>query len=58
MKIVSTPYTLYNRDIRDPLIRELYEEYKMIEVPVKRMINCDAKGRMGREVIVTNEVRV
>ena len=24
MKIVSTPYTLYNRDIRDPLIRELY----------------------------------
>lgn len=24
MKIVSTPYTLYNREIRDPLIRELY----------------------------------
>ena len=24
MKIVSTPYTLYNRDVRDPLIRELY----------------------------------
>ena len=41
-----------------PLIRELYEEYKMIEVPVKRMINCDAKGRTGREVIVTNEVRI
>lgn len=24
MKIVSTPYTLYNREVRDPLIRELY----------------------------------
>ncbi len=24
MNIVSTPYTLYNREVRDPLIRELY----------------------------------
>ena len=36
------------------LIRELYAEYKIDVVPVKRMINSDAKKRIGEEVIITN----
>lgn len=37
-----------------PFIRELYDGYKIEEVKVRRMINRDANGRTGVEVIVTN----
>ena len=37
MKIVSTPYTLYNREIRDPLIRELYNpKVKIVFITIYR----------------------
>jgi DNA adenine methylase len=36
------------------LIRELYKDYIIDVVPVKRFINSDAKNRVGEEVIVTN----
>lgn len=35
-------------------IRELYANYKIETVEVKRMINCDGKKRSGTEIIVTN----
>lgn len=35
-------------------IRELYSEFKTEVVSVKRMINSDAKNRVGQEVIITN----
>lgn len=37
-----------------PLIRELYQDFHMEVVSVKRMINCDASKRTGEEVIITN----
>lgn len=36
------------------LINELYEEYNIKVVQVKRMINADANKRTGEEVIITN----
>lgn len=35
-------------------IKELYKEYHIKEIPVKRMINCDGQNRVGKEVIITN----
>lgn len=36
------------------LMRELYKDYYIDEISVKRLINRDAMGRMGKEVIVRN----
>ncbi len=36
------------------LMRELYKDYYIDEISVKRLINRDAMGRMGEEVIVRN----
>lgn len=36
------------------LINELYKDYTIEVIPVKRMINSDAKNRTGEEVIITN----
>lgn len=36
------------------LIRDLYKDFKIEEVNVKRLVNSDAKKRMGKEVIITN----
>lgn len=36
------------------LINELYKDYNIEVVQVKRMINSDAKNRVGEEVIITN----
>lgn len=35
-------------------IRELYRDFTIEEVNVKRMINSDSKNRVGKEVIITN----
>lgn len=35
-------------------IRDLYKDFHVKEVNVKRMINSDAKNRVGEEVIITN----
>ena len=35
-------------------IRELYQDFTIEEVDVKRMINSDSKNRVGKEVIITN----
>ena len=43
---------LTNHDTR--LIRELYRDYKIDVVSVRRAINSDASKRRGTEVIVTN----
>jgi DNA adenine methylase len=37
-----------------PLIRELYKDFNIDIVQVKRMINSDASNRVGEEVIITN----
>ncbi len=36
------------------LINELYKDYNIEVIQVKRMINSDAKNRVGEEVIITN----
>lgn len=36
------------------LINQLYADYKREVVDVKRMINSNAKNRVGREIIITN----
>ncbi len=36
------------------LIRELYKDFTIEVVDVKRMINSDSKNREGKEIIVTN----
>ncbi|MBK5127721.1 Dam family site-specific DNA-(adenine-N6)-methyltransferase [Streptococcus parasanguinis] len=36
------------------LIRELYQDFTIEEVNVKRLINSDSKNRVGKEIIVTN----
>ena len=43
---------LSNNDI--PLVRELYEGYKIQSFAVKRMINRNANKRTGKEVLITN----
>jgi DNA adenine methylase len=35
-------------------IRNLYSSFKITQVPVKRLVNCDADNRVGSEVIITN----
>lgn len=35
-------------------IKKLYCEFNIKTVDVKRMINCDGKNRVGKEIIVTN----
>lgn len=35
-------------------INKLYDDFKIEVVDVKRMINSDAKNRVGKEVIITN----
>lgn len=35
-----------------PLIRELYKDFKIEVIPVKRMINSDGKNRHAKEVII------
>lgn len=35
-------------------IRQLYSSFKITQVPVKRLVNCDAENRVGSEVIITN----
>jgi DNA adenine methylase len=37
-----------------PLIRELYKDYKIETVDVRRSINRNGNGRTGKEVIITN----
>ena len=37
-----------------PLVHELYKDYNIEEVAVKRAINSDATKRNGKEVIITN----
>lgn len=39
-------------------IRELYSDYSIEVVDVRRNINCQANGRTGKEVIITNRKRV
>lgn len=36
------------------LINDLYKDFNIEIIPVKRMINSDAKNRVGEEVIITN----
>ena len=43
---------LSNNDV--DLVRSLYKDYHLTHLDVKRMINCDASRRTGKEVIVTN----
>ncbi len=43
---------LSNNDVA--LVRALYKDYRFTHLDVKRMINCDASRRTGKEVIVTN----
>ena len=38
----------------EDFIKELYKDYKIKVIQVKRMINCDEKNRKGVEIIVTN----
>ena len=45
---------LSNHDV--PLIRELYNDYNIESVDVKRMINSDASNRTGTEVIIRNYI--
>ncbi len=42
---------LSNNDV--PLVRELYREYNIEPLEVKRLINRNAAKRSGKEVIVT-----
>ena len=35
-------------------IRELYADFNITQVPVKRKVNCDAANRVGSEIIITN----
>ena len=43
---------LSNNDVA--LVRALYHGYNFTHLDVKRMINCDAARRVGKEVIITN----
>ena len=35
-------------------IKNLYKDYNIEFVPVKRIVNCDKNNRVGSEVIITN----
>ncbi len=43
---------LSNNDV--PLVRDLYKEYKIESLDVKRLINRNAAKRSGKEVLITN----
>ena len=43
---------LSNHDV--PLVRELYKDFKIEPVDVRRNINSNASKRVGKEVIITN----
>ena len=49
---IGAKLMLSNNDVE--LVRELYHGYKFTHLGVKRMINCDATKRVGKEVIITN----
>ena len=49
---IGAKVMLSNNDV--PLVRELYGDYNIISLDVKRMINRNANKRTGKEVIVTN----
>lgn len=40
-----------------PLVNDLYKDFKIEVVPVKRFINSDATNRKGEEVIITNYLK-
>ncbi|WGI36785.1 DNA adenine methylase [Mesomycoplasma lagogenitalium] len=40
-----------------PFINELYKDYKIEIINVKRMVNSDANNRYGQEVIITNYLK-
>ena len=43
---------LSNNDV--DMVYELYSDFKITRIEVKRMINSNASKRTGREVIITN----
>ena len=49
---IGAKIMLSNNDV--PLVRELYREYNIEPLEVKRLINRNAAKRSGKEVIVTN----
>jgi len=49
---IGAKVMLSNNDV--PLVRELYKGYQIQTIDVKRMINCNAKKRTGKEVLITN----
>ena len=49
---VGAKLMLSNHDT--PFVRRLYDGFSIQSIPVKRLINRDAKKRTGREVLVTN----
>ena len=49
---IGAKLMLSNNDV--DLVKELYHDYKFTHLDVKRMINCDATKRVGKEVIITN----
>lgn len=49
---IGAKVMLSNNDV--PLVRELYAGYGIQSVEVKRLINRNAGGRTGREVLITN----
>ena len=49
---VGAKLMLSNNDVE--LVRDLYHDYNFTHLDVKRMINCDASKRVGKEVIITN----
>lgn len=48
----GTKVMLSNNDV--PLVRELYSDYNIQHLDVKRMINSNASRRNGKEVLITN----
>ena len=49
---IGAKLMLSNNDVE--MIRDLYHNYNFTHLDVKRMINCDASKRTGKEVIITN----
>lgn len=49
---IGAKLMLSNNDVE--LVRDLYNGYKFTHLDVKRMINCNAAKRVGKEVIITN----
>ncbi len=48
----GTKLMLSNNDV--PLVRELYKDFNIQHLDVKRMINSNASKRTGKEVLITN----